>query len=31
VAATTPVAKPGNNQEMLEKLKKLKSLAAGDN
>jgi type II secretory pathway component PulC len=31
VAATTPAAKPGNNQEMLEKLKKLKSLAAGDN
>ena len=31
VAAITPVAKPGGNQEMLEKLKKLKSLAAGDN
>ena len=31
VAALTPVAKPGNNQEMLEKLKKLKSLASGEN
>jgi type II secretory pathway component PulC len=31
VAATTTVAKPGVNQDMLEKLKKLKSLAARDN
>ncbi|UUY07318.1 hypothetical protein LRS11_16010 [Pseudomonas sp. J452] len=31
VAAATPVAKPGNNQEMLEKLKKLKSIASGEN
>ncbi|WP_161489397.1 type II secretion system protein N [Pseudomonas sp. BMS12] len=29
-AAEVPVVKPGNNQAMLEKLKKLKSLAAGD-
>ena len=31
VAAKTAVAMPGDNQAMLEKLKKLKSLAAGDN